>query len=61
MFCLFFFYSYTWPGNNASEKDLRILVNHKLNMHQQRNTTAGKANGIFPPLRAMLYVRHRKA
>ena len=37
----------TWLSNTASEKDLRIVVDHKLNMSQQCDVAAKMVNFIL--------------
>ena len=37
----------TWLSNTASEKDLGIVVGHKLNMSQQCDVATKKANAIL--------------
>ena len=49
-----------WLSNTTNEKDLGIVVDHKLNMSQQCDIAAKKANAIFGCINRSITLKSRE-
>ena len=50
----------TWFSKTVSEKDLRIVVDHKLNMSEQCDVAAKKGNAILGCINRSIVSKSRK-